>query len=144
MTKNRFDGDLGKIQLSFDYESLTLSGMYKAKESIDTAPERSKVTPSTPKLGSRWKSLGSTLKGVATQPSADSATPPTAEGFSGDRQQFSFAVKQPSLRSNSRYKGNSLAVNQTNSVSPTTVATGVVRTIEEEVEEMIELLDEDD
>ena len=54
MTKNRFDGDLGKVSLSFDKESLTLSGHFKERKASTT----------------KWGVSQS--KGVASSPLADS------------------------------------------------------------------------
>ena len=49
-TKNRFDGDLGKVSLSFDKESLTLSRYFKEQKASTTkwGVSPSKGVPSSP------------------------------------------------------------------------------------------------
>ena len=94
VTKNRFDGDLGNVSLSFDKESLTLSGYFKERK---TGATRWRASPSKRVASSslegpmemthepqREKSVVTKLDRHKGQPSsqqsalASSASPPTS------------------------------------------------------------------
>ena len=77
VTKNRFDGDLGKVTLSFDKESLTLSGYFKEKKSgtdkWGASPSKKEASPTTGSFEPQR------AKSVVTKPSRHKGQPPSRQ-----------------------------------------------------------------
>ena len=66
MTKNRFDGDLGKLPLDWDKDSLTLSGHFKPHHRGESPPSEHDNYDNRTRLtgGSRWPASRSKSEGV--------------------------------------------------------------------------------
>ena len=83
VTKNRFDGDLGKVTLSFDKESLTLSGYFKEKKSgtdkWGVSPSKKGVSPTTGSFEPQR------VKSVVTKPDRHKGQPPSRQSSLASR-----------------------------------------------------------
>lgn len=64
ITKNRFSGNLGRIPLTFDVDSLTFSGTFKSQPVLSSISEKPSYNVSSKQNQSKRVPLGQPLKGL--------------------------------------------------------------------------------